>query len=78
MKNDNKMESCPGECDIINMDHIKFAGEDKVPTEMVNRACRSCNLHWYGKKGEVKKYTGEEWYEWISGAFQEEVENETA
>lgn len=25
---ENKLEPCAGECDIINMDHIKFASEE--------------------------------------------------
>lgn len=63
-KNDSCLCANPS---VATMDHIKGFREDAE--NIINRCCTKCSTHWYGKLGDVKKYTKNEWDKWIESAF---------
>ena len=66
-----KTPTCCKRPSIATMDHMKHDLDTLEPTQMVNRYCLKCGMHFYGPEGEVKQITQKEWDLRMKEAFKD-------
>jgi hypothetical protein len=55
---------------ITNMDYVHASGKRwETKTPITHRICTSCWTHWFGKSGDVKVMSRDEWNAKIADAF---------
>lgn len=65
---------CCKKPEVTNMDHRMYANAEghlffwnvqdfDTPTQITNRCCTKCGMHWYGRDGDIKQFTAKEWQE---------------
>ena len=58
--------TCCDRPQVETMDYWKASPADwDHPEKRINRVCSRCWTHWFGPVDAVRRYTREEWDEWI-------------